>query len=178
MRYGVRSKKIFCHQLSGIIMFTNKSPFMTSSDDRYFEDYQLGDVHEFGEYKVDQTEIIEFATKYDPQYFHIDPVKANDGPFGEVVSSGFHNCAMAMRLLVDNYLSTVAGLASPGLKEVRWLKPVRSDDRLWIRVTVKEARLSVSKPDRGVITSLLEMFNQNDELVMTFEAAALVLCRP
>lgn len=157
--------------------FNSKTSFTTPSSDRYFEDYIVGSVHEFGEVLVDETEVIEFAHKYDPQYFHTDPVKAQDSMFGGLIASGFHTGSMVMRLLVDHYLSQVAGMGSPGLDELRWLKPVRPGNRLWIRITIQEAKRSRSKPDRGLVSALVEALNQSNEIVMTFKAMVFVQCR-
>jgi acyl dehydratase len=127
--------------------------------ERYFEDYHVGMVDEFGEVAVTAEEIFAFASRYDPQPMHIGP--------GEPIASGWHTAAMVMRLFVENYLSKVATLPSPGIDELRWLRPVRPGDRLRVRVTVAEARPSRSKPDRGIIHSLVEVLNQHGEVVMS-----------
>lgn len=137
----------------------------------YFEDYVPGTTHEFGTIKVTEEEILEFATKYDPQPFHIDPAAAAESPYGGLIASGWHTASLMMRLLADNYLSKVASLGSPGIDELRWLKPVRPGDELRVRVTVLEARPSKSKPDRGLVHSRIELFNQDGERV--FQAIAL-----
>ncbi|HVV12877.1 MaoC family dehydratase [Amycolatopsis sp.] len=146
--------------------------------DRYFEDYVPGSTQEFGTIKVTEAEILEFATKYDPQTFHTDPVAAAEGPFGGLIASGWHTTAMMMRLLADNYLSKVASLGSPGIDELRWIKPVRPGDELRLRVTVLQARPSKSKPDRGLVHSRIEVFNQDDELVFQAIALNFLLRRP
>ncbi|WP_236788987.1 MaoC family dehydratase [Amycolatopsis sp. GM8] len=135
--------------------------------DRYFEDYVQGSTHELGSTKVTEAEILEFATKYDPQPFHVDPVAAASSPFGGLIASGWHTAAMMMKLLARNYLSPVSSLASPGIDELRWLKPVRPGDELRVRVQVLEARPSQSKPDRGLVRSLIEGFNQDDDIVIS-----------
>jgi acyl dehydratase len=127
--------------------------------ERYFEDYHVGMVDEFGEIAVTAEEIVAFATHYDPQPMHIGP--------GERIASGWHTAAMVMRLFVEHYLSKVATLPSPGIDELRWLRPVRPGDRLRVRVTVIEARPSRTKPDRGIIRSLVEVLNQHDDVVMS-----------
>ncbi|MFA5495365.1 MAG: MaoC family dehydratase [Porticoccaceae bacterium] len=157
--------------------FTPKTTFNKPASDRYFEDYIPGEVHEFGEIAVDEADIIAFARQYDPQYFHTDPAKARDSLFGGLIASGFHTGAMVMRLLVDHYLSAAAGMGSPGLDELRWPNPVRAGDRLWIRIATLDAKRSRSKPDRGVVSMLVEAFNQREEMVMTFKAAVFVGCR-
>jgi acyl dehydratase len=110
----------------------------TNSKDRYFEDYIPGAVFEYGEIRVDEAEIIEFARRFDPQDMHVDPETARRGRFGGLIASGWHTGAM-MRLLADNFLPKAASLASPGIDELRWLHPVRPGDLLRIRVTVLEA---------------------------------------
>lgn len=145
--------------------------------ERYFEDYHIGLVDEFGEVPVTEQAIIEFARRYDPQPMHIDPVAAARGTFGEVIASGWHTASMVMRLFVEHYLSKVATLPSPGIDELRWLRPVRPGDTLRVRVTVVEAKRSRSKPDRGMVRSLVEVLNQNDQVVMSQRPMNLMLCR-
>ncbi|TNC24531.1 MaoC family dehydratase [Amycolatopsis alkalitolerans] len=145
--------------------------------DRFFEDYVQDSTQEFGSVKVTEAEIIEFATKYDPQPFHVDPATAADGPFGGLIASGWHTGSLMMKLLAENYLSPVSSLGSPGIDELRWAKPVRPGDELRIRVRVLEARPSKSKPDRGLLRSLIEVLNQNDEVVFSAVALNFVLRR-
>ena len=133
----------------------------------YFEDLTLGRVFELGAVEVSADEIIEFATRFDPQPFHIDPVAAADTMFGGIIASGWHTCSMCMRLLVDGLLSGSTSLGSPGMEQIRWLAPVRPGDRLTARSTVEDARPSSSKPDRGTVTLLTEMHNQAGVVVMT-----------
>jgi acyl dehydratase len=149
---------------------TFKSPL----NSRYFEDYVEGDVHRFGSIAVEGDEVVAFAKRFDPQPFHIDPEAAKLTQFGGIIASGWHTAALAMRLFADNYLTQVASLASPGVDELRWLKPVRPGDTLSMRVTVLKAAASKSKPDRGAVTSLVEVFNQVDEAVMTFTCVNLI----
>jgi acyl dehydratase len=127
--------------------------------ERHFEDYHVGMVDEFGEVAVTAEEIVAFAARFDPQPMHVGP--------GELIASGWHTAAMVMRLFVEHYLSKVAALPSPGIDELRWLRPVRPGDRLRVRVTVTEARPSRTKPDRGMIRSLVEVLNQHGDLVMS-----------
>jgi acyl dehydratase len=148
---------------------------LLSMTDRYFEDYVPGSTYEFGDIKVSEPEILEFATKYDPQPFHVDPAAAVNGPFGGLIASGWHTASLMMRLLAENYLSPVSGLGSPGIDELRWLKPVRPGDELRVRVKVLEVRLSKSKPDRGLLRSFIEVFNQDDEAVFSAIALNFVL---
>jgi acyl dehydratase len=155
----------------------NHSTFGSLINDRYFEDYKAGSVHEFGPITVEQSEMIEFARRFDPQLFHTDPEAAKKTRFGGLIASGWHTAAMMMRLLVDNYLSSVASLGSPGIDDLRWARPVRPGDKLSVRVTILEANRSRSKPDRGVVRSFIEMINQNHEVVMTMKGINILLCR-
>ena len=137
--------------------------------DRYFEDYAPGAVFEYGQIPVTEAEIVEFARRFDPQDMHVDPEAAARGRFGGLIASGWHTAAMMMRLFADNFLSKVASLASPGIDELRWLQPVRPGDVLRIRVTVLEATPSRSRPDRGMVRTLVEVLNQQGEAVMTLK---------
>ena len=145
---------------------------------QWFEDYAEGRVLEFGNTLVDRDELLEFAHRWDPQPFHTDPAAAAASVFGGLIASGFHTCAMMMRMLADHFLDPVSSLGSPGLDELRWRLPVRPGDRLRLKVTIVEARPSRSKPDRGMVTSRLVMLNQDDAEVMTLTAMILVLRRP
>lgn len=147
---------------------------MPPIDQRYFEDYVPGAVFNYGSLTVDEGELIAFAEKFDPQAMHIDKAAATAGPFGGLIASGWQTVGLAMRLYVDHYLSHCASLASPGIDELRWLKPVRPGDILSIRVTVLEAIPSRSKSNRGVIRALLETLNQNGEVVMTLRPMSLI----
>ena len=152
-------------------------PLYATRGDQCFEDFVPGAVRTFGKVLVKEQEIIEFARRYDPQVFHTDPIAARKSPYGGLVASGWHTAAMAMRLIVDHHLSQAASAGSPGVDEVRWLKPVRPGDELSVRVTVLEARRSESKPDRGVVRSLVEVLNQHMEVVMSFKGVNILLCR-
>jgi acyl dehydratase len=155
----------------------NTTDFSVPITERYFEDYIPGSAFEFGTIFVEEAEIIDFAKRFDPQDMHVDAESAARGPFGGLIASGWHTAGLAMRLLVDHYVSKVASLASPGVDEVRWTRPVRPRDSLRIRVSVLEARRSQSKPDRGLVRTLVEVFNQNREVVMSFKAMNILRCR-
>jgi acyl dehydratase len=152
--------------------------FAAPIEDRWFDDYKPGAVYEFGYATLTADELVDFATRFDPQPMHIDPVYAAAGPFGGLIASGWHTAGLMMRLLADNYLSKVASLASPGVDELRWPHPVRAGDRLRLRTTIVEARESRSKPDRGVVRTKAELLNQDDEVVMSLVAVNLVAKRP
>ncbi len=152
--------------------------FPVPAAQRYFEDYAPGAIFEFGAATVTEAELVAFAQAYDPQSFHIDRDAAAHSMFGGLIASGWHTAALTMRMLVDHYLSKIASLASPGVDELRWLTPVRAGDVLRVRVTVQDARRSRSRKDRGVVTSNVEVLNQNDVVVMTVKAVNLLLTRP
>ncbi len=136
---------------------------------RYFEDFTVGMTLEMGPRTVTKDEIIRFAEKFDPQPFHLDEEAGKASLFGGLAASGWHTAAMTMRMMVDGYLSTAASMGSPGVDELRWLKPVRPDDVLTLRMEVTEVIPSRSKPDRGIVKSTHSLFNQKDELVMVMK---------
>ena len=148
-----------------------------AASERYFEDYPVGMVSEFGEMAVSAEEIIEFARRYDPQDMHTDPERAAHGVFGGLIASGWHTASMMMRLYAEHYLPKAASIASPGIDELRWVRPVRPGDRLRVRVTVLEANRSRSKPERGMVRSLVEVLNQNGDVVMSLKPMNLLRCR-
>jgi acyl dehydratase len=145
---------------------------------RFFEDYALGVTYECGSVSIDEASIVNFAQQYDPQPFHTDPVAAAAGPFGGLIASGWQTTSLVMRLLVDNYLSVEASLGANGVDELRWPYPVRPGDTLRVRATVIEARKSASKPDRGVIKTLIESDNQDGRTVLRCTPTNFLLVRP
>lgn len=145
---------------------------------RYFEDFAVGDTFDLGSATITRENIIAFASQYDPQPFHVDEERARESAFGGLIASGWQTTAVFMRLFVDNLLSDAASMGSPGLDEIRWLKPVRPGDTLRARLTVAEARPSKSKPDRGTVYSFCEMVNQRDEVVMTLKGLHILGRRP
>ena len=154
------------------------SEFLVSIQRRYFEDYVAGTIHEFGTITVEEDEIIAFGRRYDPQVFHTDPKAAKTTIYTGLIASGWHTAALMMRLFVDNFLSQVASLGSPGVDELRWLVPVRPGDTLSLRVTILKTNRSRSKPDRGVVLSLIEVLNQDRIVAMSMKAVNFLLCRP
>ncbi len=154
-------------------MMTFSSPIT----DRWFEDYVPGAVHEFGSVTVDEDEVIAFAKRYDPQDFHTDPVAASQTIFGGIIASGWQTCGLMMRLYAEHYLTKCASLASPGVDELRWVRPVRPGDALSVRVTVLDAIASRSKLDRGVVTSFIEVLNQKAEVVLSMRAINMIARR-
>jgi acyl dehydratase len=144
----------------------------------YFEDFKVGEVAACGVRHVTEEEIISFARQFDPQPFHIDPLAARGSIYGGIIASGWHTCAMAMRLMCDAYLLETASMGSPGMDEIRWLRPVRGGDTLRLERSTVGARASASKPDRGVVSSEWRLYNQHDELVMTMRGMGMFLRRP
>ena len=155
----------------------SKDGFNTSPQERYLEDYVEGAVHEFGPLTITEEEIVQFGKKFDPQVFHTDPEKARETVYGGLIASGWHTCSLFMRLFVEYYLPGPASLGSPGVDELRWLKPVRPGDRLTLRITVHKVKPSSSKPDRGVLYSFCEMLNQENEVVAKMMALNLIRYR-
>ena len=151
--------------------------FATPPTDRCFEDYTVGATYECGSVHLTEAEMIAFAREFDPQAMHVDPAASARGRFGGLIASGWHTAAMMMRLLVDNFLPGRASLASPGIDELRWLRPVRPGDVLRVRVCVLEATRSRSKPDRGIVRTLVEVLNQDAEVVMSMKPMNLVRVR-
>jgi acyl dehydratase len=144
---------------------------------RWFEDYVPGSVATYGPITLTESDIVEFARRYDPQPIHVDAAAAQAGPFGGLIASGWHTVGLVMRLLVENYLSHVAALVSPGIDELRWQKPVRPGDALTVRVTVLEASVSRSKPERGLVRTFIEALNQQGDVVMSLKAMNFILRR-
>jgi acyl dehydratase len=138
--------------------------------DRYhWEDFPAGLVRDFGGMPVTREAVVEFARQFDPQPFHLDEGAAGEGLFGSLCASGWHTCAMAMRMMCDAYLLDSASLGSPGLDTLRWLKPVFPGDTLRVRMEVLQARPMVSKPGVGLVRTRWEVRNQHDEPVLTME---------
>ncbi len=144
--------------------------------DRRFEDYPVGTVFEFGSVTLTQDEIVAFARQFDPQDMHTDPALATAGPHGGIIASGWQTMGVMMRMFTDHYLPK-NGLASPGVDEVRWPRPVRPGDTLRVRVTVTDARRSRSKPDRGLVNAFVEVLNQRDEPVLTVKPINMIRTR-
>lgn len=141
----------------------------TTMHNRYFEDFHPGQELELGSCQVDEAEVIAFATRYDPQPFHVDPEAAGASMFGGVIASGWHTCSMMMRLVVDNLFAQAASLGSPGVDKIRWIAPVRPGDTLAVRYRTVRVKPSSSRSDRGVVWSEWEARNQHGELVCTLE---------
>ncbi len=144
----------------------------------HYEDLQPGATDSFGSYAVTREEVIEFASKYDPQPFHLDDAAAEKTHFGRLSASGWHTCAMTMAMLVANLTEhRQAGLGSPGMDELRWVKPVYPGDTLRVETRIIEKRRSRNRPDMGLFKSDLTVFNQHDEPVMTMRSNGLIKVR-
>jgi acyl dehydratase len=145
----------------------------------YFEDLAVGQTTYFGSYEVTREEVIEFAQKYDPQPFHLSDEAAAKTHFGRIAASGWHSCAMVMAVIARHVVQTEqAGLGSPGIDELRWLKPVYPGDTLHVNGTITETRPSQSKPDIGSIRTETNVTNQDDQLVLRFTSIVLMRRRP
>ena len=152
--------------------------FTAPIDDRYLEDYTTGAVYEYGYRTVTRDEILGFAAAFDPQPIHLDPQFAESGPFNGLIASGWHTASVFTRLYVDHYVSRVAGLASPGVDEVRWPAPLRPGDRVRIRCTILESRVSRTKPDRGLVRTRGQLINGDDQDVLRLDLMNLFARRP
>ncbi len=138
-----------------------------------WEDFPPGRVIDCGSTTVSREAMLDFARQFDPQPFHVDEEAARQSLFGGLVASGWHTCAMAMRLMCDAYLLRTTSQGSPGIDELRWLKPVRPGDVLRLRMTVLDARPMRSKPDLGLVQSHWELFNQDDAVVLSMKGWAM-----
>lgn len=144
----------------------------------FYEDLAIGTTRNFGAYEVTREEVMEFASKYDPQPFHLDDEAAAQTHFGRLSASGWHTCSMTMRMMVDNMMNEKsAGLGSPGVDQLRWKKPVYPGDTLRCETEVIEKRRSASRPEMGIFKSRIRTFNQNDEIVLEMVSNALIRTR-
>ena len=130
-----------------------------------FEDFDVGEVIPCGSRTVTEEEIVTFARQFDPQPFHVDVDAGERSIYGSLIASGWHTMAMCMRLACDAYILDSTSAGSPGIDELRWLKPVRAGDTIRLDMVTLEKKASRSKPDRGVVTTDWRVYNQHDELV-------------
>lgn len=147
---------------------------MAVKDVLHYEDIQAGQTWAYGAYQVTKDEILDYARTFDPQPHHVDEEAAKRSLVGGLCASGWHSCAMFMRMLYDGYLSNVASLGAPGINEVRWMKPVRPGFVLNAKSTCVSRRLMGSRPNVGICQMRHEIFNQHGELLMTMENAQFV----
>ncbi|EPD66887.1 MaoC family dehydratase [Streptomyces sp. HGB0020] len=160
-----------------ITVTLSDTDFAVPIEDRYFEDYVPGAVYVYGSVTMTEEDILRFAREFDPQGIHTDQQAALRGPYQGLIASGWHTCAVMMRMYADHYISKVGSLASPGIDELRWVRPVRPGDSLSLRTTVRESRISRSKPDRGLVHTGIEVLNQHGEAVLTMTAVNFLLRR-
>lgn len=147
-------------------------------DRRYFEDIEVGHKASFGRYPVTREDVMAFAAKFDPQPFHLSDEAAAATHFGRLSASGWHTAAMTMAMIVENMKhDRQAGLGSPGIDELKWVKPVYPGDTLRCETEVLEKRRSASRPEMGIFKSRMTVFNQDDVIVMTFVSNGLVETR-
>jgi acyl dehydratase len=139
----------------------------------FWEDFPVGQVREFGHHEVSRDAVLAFARQFDPQPFHLDDDAAEASLFGRHSASGWHTCAMAMRMMCDGYLLESASLGSPGIEKLNWLKPVFPGDVLHLRIEVLEARPMTSRPSVGLVRSRTTVLNQNDDAVLSMEGVGM-----
>ncbi|MFZ3484058.1 MaoC family dehydratase [Sphingomonas sp. 3-13AW] len=145
---------------------------------RYFEDIVEGETARFGRYEVTREEVLDFARRYDPQPFHLSDEGAAETHFGRLAASGWHSCAMAMAMLVEEMkVHPQASLGAAGVDELRWLRPVHPGDTLRCETEVLEKRASASRPEMGILRTRVTLFNQDDVAVLRFIASALLRTR-
>ena len=135
----------------------------------YWDDFAVGTVREFGQMAVSREAMLAFAGQFDPQPFHLDDAAAEASLFGRLSASGWHTCAMAMRMMCDEYLLESSSLGSPGIDSLRWTRPVCPGDTLSVRLTTLEARPMASRPTVGLVLSKWEVLNQHREVVLTMQ---------
>lgn len=151
---------------------------MTRPNTLYWEDFAPGTVREFGGHTLTRDEIVRFAGEFDPQPFHLDEEAGRASLFGGLAASGWHTCALMMRMMCDAYLLDSASLGSPGLDAIRWLKPVRVGDTLSVRMEILEARPMNSRPTVGLVRARWTVLNQRGEAVLTTEGSNMFQRRP
>jgi len=139
---------------------------MTAAPYPAFEDFVPGEITTFGAYAVTKEEVIDFASQFDPQPFHLDEEAGRASMLGGLAASGWHTCSILMRMMFDHFMDGSTSIGSPGIDEVKWIRPVFPGDVLSVRRTILDARPSASKPDRGVVRFRFELMNQKGETVM------------
>ncbi len=145
---------------------------------QWFEDFQTGQVFATGGMTLSESQILDFAQRFDPQFFHMDVPRAAQSPYGGLIASGFHTLALSFRLFIDTGINRNSGLGGPGIDELRWLKPVRPGDTITCLIETQEVRSSSKHADRGYVTWKFHVFNQRQEAVMTYLIPGIVARRP
>jgi acyl dehydratase len=138
-----------------------------------YEDMEVGKSYEVGSHTFTRDEIVRFAEQFDPQPFHVSDAGAAASPYGTLIASGWHTCSVMMGMLVRNVLAGSTSMGSPGIDDLRWLKPVRVGDTIRMMNSVLDKRVSASKPDRGIVSTEWQGFNQDGELVITMRSKAI-----
>lgn len=145
---------------------------------KFYEDIEVGAKNAFGRYEVTREEVMEFASKYDPQPFHLDDEAAAQTHFGRLSASGWHTCSMTMAMMVDNMKGEKsAGLGSPGVDQIRWKKPVYPGDTLRCETEIIEKRRSASRPEMGIFKSRIRTYNQDEVVVLEMVSNGLIRTR-
>jgi acyl dehydratase len=145
---------------------------------RYLEDFEIGQTYQLGNHTVTTDEILEFASAWDPQRFHVDPDQASTTPFKGLVASGWHTTAIFMRLYVHALLQDSSGIGSPGVDELRWKEPVRPGDTMTATIVIENVTPSLGRPDRGIVKPRCELTNQHRVTVLTMYLHSIFLRRP
>ena len=146
--------------------------------DRFFEDFEVGQIFTAGGIKLSLEEIMEFARNYDPQPFHVDIDYAENFQYGGIIASGFHTMAVTMRLFVDTGFLGTSSLGSPGIESIQFVSPVRPEDVLSLSVLLENKRVSKSDPTRGIMVLDYTTTNQEDEVKLKMKGIVLMKCRP
>ncbi|MEO1192113.1 MAG: MaoC family dehydratase [Pseudomonadota bacterium] len=147
-------------------------------DDLYFDDFTVGRSFKTPGATLSESQILDFAFAYDPQPFHLDKVAAEDWNYGGLIASGLQTLCVAFRLFLQARIVSACSLGSPGMDEMRWHMPVRPGDTIHVVATVEQSKPSSSKPDRGLIHMRYQVFNQKDEVVMSWLAMQILRKRP
>ena len=140
----------------------------------YWEDFAKGSVAEYGPRAVTREEIVAFAAEFDPQPIHLDEDAARASMLGGLSASGWHTCALAMRMIADGFLLNSSSMGAPGVDEVRWIVPLRPNDSITLRATVLDTRISRSRPELGFVTFCFELVNQGGTIVMRMTASLML----
>ena len=134
----------------------------------YLEDFVIGQIFQSGSLRIEKERMVEFASEFDPQVFHLDEVAARDTIFGGLTASGWHTAAMTIRLILASYLNPAGGLVGAGVEELRWPQPVRPGDELHVECEILDTRPSKSRPERGMVKVRVTTYTQNKEAVLCF----------
>jgi acyl dehydratase len=138
-----------------------------------YEDLEVGKTYHVGSHTFTRDEIVQFASQFDPQPFHVDEAAGAASMFGALAASGWHTCSVMMGMLVRNMLNGSTSMGSPGIDDIRWHKPVLVGDTITMTNTILGKRVSASKPDRGIVETQWEGVNQRGETVITVRTKAI-----